>query len=556
MVAAAGRREAVPLRIGLSVLAVVVVGFAILVGLRGRAAFHRFVPTGLSGPVLEYQARAALAKLGYPEPPADSFGSFHVGGDYFAWARQRRDADRWKELASGRTPAFGYWYRTSPEPLIPIADGTRPRESDPPLRVEGMSTAYVDATGRLFEFYRVPPQHPGPTSAAPIDWQVVFDAVGWPRERFTAATPEWAPPLVTDTRVAWTGTLPALGATPLRLEAAAFAGKIVFVKTVGPWSRTSRSANPPAAGGQKALRAFQAAIVTLLFGGSALLARRNVMAGRGDRAGAWRLALVVLVLEVVKWIAMAHHSGDYAVDQNELLDAIAEALLPAGLVWLAYLGIEPWLRRHWPTSLISWSRLLGGSVRDPLVGRDVMIGVAFGVITGIYVILSRDVVAAITGLAPGPMFNGVVLLTTPRWVIAGVLDTVTNSLLNGVLLSLLYVVLRRLLRVPLIAAVAAALILSLLIFSDDWRADTWYGFLIALGMAGVLLLPLLRFGLLPFTVAWWTNSVVQSNVLTTDLGAWYAPPTWLVVGGLTALALSAFVQSRAGAPLFGRVLED
>jgi hypothetical protein len=265
---------------------------------------------------------------------------------------------------------------------------------------------------------------------------------------------------------------------------------------------------------------------------------------------------VVLILEVVRWLAMAHHSGDYAVDQNELLDAIAEALLPAALVWLAYLGIEPWLRRHWPTSLISWSRLLGGRVRDPLVGRDLLLGVAFGVATAIYVVLSRDVVAAITGLPPGPMFNGVVSLTTPRWVIAGVLATVSNSLLNGVLLSMLYVVLRRLLRVPLLASVAAALMLSLLISSEDWRADTWYGFLIALGMAGVMLLPLLRFGLLPFTVAWWTNSVVQSNVLTTDLGAWYAPPTWLVVGGLTALALFAFVQSRAGAPTFGRLLEE
>ena len=48
----------------------------------------------------------------------------------------------------------------------------------------------------------------------------------------------------------------------------------------------------------------------------------------------------------------------------------------------------------------------------------------------------------------------------------------------------------------------------------------------------------------------------RRNVLTSDLGAWYAPPTWLVGGGLTALALFAFVQSRAGAPLFGRLLED
>ena len=62
--------------------------------------------------------------------------------------------------------------------------------------------------------------------------------------------------------------------------------------------------------------------------------------------------------------------------------------------------------------------------------------------------------------------------------------------------------------------------------------------------------------LLPFTIAWWTHMIVQSAVPTTDLDARYAPPTWLIGGGLAALALFAFVQSRAGAPLFGRLLED
>jgi hypothetical protein len=560
MVAAAGRMDAVPLRIGLGVVAVVLVGLAVLIGLRGRGAFHRYVPAELSGPVLEYRARQAIARLGYPDAPVDAFGAFAVNGDYLGWARQRDGADRWKELASGRTPGFGYWYRTSPEPLMPIEDGTRPRENDPPLRIDGMTLAYVDAKGFLSEFYRVPPQHAvpaaGPAAAAPIDWQVVFDVVGWPRDRFVEAAPAWTPPLATDTRVAWTGTVPALGATPLRLEAAAFAGRIVYVQTIGPWTRASRVASPPPAGGQWYLRTFSAAIVAVLFVGSALLARRNVIAGRGDHRSAWRLALVVGVLDVLRWLFIGHHSGDYATTQGELLDVVAESLLDAGLVWLAYLGIEPWLRRHWPTSLISWSRLLGGGRRDPLVGRDILIGVAFGIAIATYVVISRDVVAVVTGRPPGPMFNGVASLTSLRWVAAGVLGSASNSLMNGVLLSMLYVVLRQLLRRSLLAAILSTVVLALLISGDDWRPDTWHGFAIALGMSALLLLPLLRVGLLPFTVSWWTNSVLQSNVVTSNLDAWYAPPTWLIGGGLAALALFAFVQSRAGAPLFGRLLED
>jgi tRNA A-37 threonylcarbamoyl transferase component Bud32 len=562
MVAAAGRMDAVPLRVGLGLVAAVLVGLAVLIGLRGRAAFDRYVPAEMSGPVLEYRARQAMARLGYGETPRDAFGALMVGGDYLAWARRRAGADRWKELGSGRTPGFGYWYRTSPEALVPIEDGTRLRPFDPPQAIEGMTLVHVDAKGFVSEFYRVPPQRARPEAAAasaaavPIDWQVVFDVVGWPRERFTEAKPEWTPLLVTDTRVAWTGTMPALGDTPLRLEAAAFAGKIVYIQAIGPWTRAGRVASPPPSGGQGYLRTFQSMIVGVLFVGSALLARRNVLAGRGDHRSAWRLALVVGVLDVLRWLCIAHFSGDYAIDQGEFLDVVAESLLDAGLAWLAYLGIEPWLRRHWPTSLISWSRLLGGGRRDPLVGRDLLIGIAFGVVIAIYVVLSRDLVAVITGQPPGPIFNGVALLTSLRWVAAGVLGSASNSLMNGILLSMLYVVLRQLVRHSLLAAALSMVILALLISSDDWRSDTWHGFAIALGMAALLLLPLLRFGLLPFTVSWLTNSVLQGNVLTSNLDAWYAPPTYLIGGGLAALALFAFVQSRAGAPLFGRLLED
>jgi hypothetical protein len=71
--------------------------------------------------------------------------------------RQREGSERWKELASGRTPGFGYWYRTSPGTLLAFEDASRPREFDPPMAVEGLTLAYVDAKGYLFEFYRVPP---------------------------------------------------------------------------------------------------------------------------------------------------------------------------------------------------------------------------------------------------------------------------------------------------------------------------------------------------------------------------------------------------------------
>ena len=54
------------------------------------------------------------------------------------------------------------------------------------------------------------------------------------------------------------------------------------------------------------------------------------------------------------------------------------ALLLAAAVWMLYMAIEPIARRRWPHSMIGWNRLLAGGVRDPLVGRDVLVGLTFG----------------------------------------------------------------------------------------------------------------------------------------------------------------------------------
>ena len=386
MVAAAGRIEAVPLAIGLPLLAFVVVCFGGLVALRQATSFHRLMPVDLPPAVLEDRARQVLDRFGYHEPPADTVSQLHADSGYLAWARRQPAANRWDQLATGRAPAVALWYRTSPRFLVPATVWMQVSPTDPPLRLVGMTYVDVDAKGALLDFSAVPPQRtPGAAPlGAEMDWQPVFDAVRWPRARFTPATPEWTPPVATDTRAAWTGTVPELGSTPLRLEAGAFAGKVVFVQTVGPWTEPGRVPPPITVGLARALDNFKEMLVLFLIVGSALLARRMVVLGRGDWRGATMVALALFILAMAQWMIGAHHVPDYEVEQDKFFDACADQLFRAAIGWLAYLGIEPWIRRHWPTSLISWSRLIAGSFRDPLVGRDVLIGTAFGVAGAIY----------------------------------------------------------------------------------------------------------------------------------------------------------------------------
>ncbi len=259
---------------------------------------------------------------------------------------------------------------------------------------------------------------------------------------------------------------------------------------------------------------------------------------------------------MAQWTVGAHHVPDYGTVQNKFFDACADQLFRSGIAWLAYLGIEPWIRRYWPTSLISWSRVLAGSFRDPLVGRDVLIGIAFGVAGALYPGLIEYAVQVVGKDAVNPAFTGIWALTTPRFVGASLLAAVSNAMFNTLLLTLLYVVFRRRLRRPWLAALATIVVLTLIITSEDGFGGGLIGFAMIASISALIVAPLHFHGLLPFMAAFGVRQVLMANTLTADLGAWYAGPTWVIGAAIIGLAVAAFLHSRAGAPTFGRLLEE
>ena len=64
--------------------------------------------------------------------------------------------------------------------------------------------------------------------------------------------------------------------------------------------------------------------------------------------------------------------SDVADSQGRLLTFVLGVML-----WVVYIALEPYVRKFWPDSLLGWSRLLAGHIRDPRVGRDVLIGTDF-----------------------------------------------------------------------------------------------------------------------------------------------------------------------------------
>ncbi len=220
------------------------------------------------------------------------------------------------------------------------------------------------------------------TTAAP-DWSPLFAAAGLDISNFKPTTSQWAPLYINDTRAAWDGVYPEQPQIPIRIEAAAYRGKPVHFKIVNPWDKPERQEPTGLSGQLQALFTLILVVFVLVLIGSVVLAIRNLRLGRGDRKGALRLAIFVFIFTQLSRISTAHHTPT-SDEIGTILNGVQDSLFAAAFFWVVYLAIEPFVRRRSPHRIISWSRLLSGDFRDPLVGRDVLIGALFGVVIALW----------------------------------------------------------------------------------------------------------------------------------------------------------------------------
>jgi hypothetical protein len=227
------------------------------------------------------------------------------------------------------------------------------------------------------------------------------------------------------------------------VEAAAFHGRPVFFRLIGPWTKPERMREEENA--QRQTRSVLVIIVggTVLLGGI-FLALRNYVRGRGDRRGAFRLGAFVFASHMLLWTFQTHLVTG-ASGFGLFLIAMGNALFGAALMWALYLAIEPYIRRHWPQAIISWSRLLAGRLRDPLLGRDLLIGVILGVVWLVIVQLSLLEIARRGG---APLLGATEYLRGGRHILGAWLGQVLKSVRGHAVLLL------RALPVPRAAAAA------------------------------------------------------------------------------------------------------
>jgi hypothetical protein len=560
MVAASGQTEGLSPMVAWAVLAGVVLFVTATILMSSQTKLYGRVPLELPPDALAQRARDILRSTGHSEPTVDTAMGFRMGRDFLRYiAEHDKSKTRWDHLETG---AFMFWYRGSPEPLAAgniFSDAPMQGvvwTDDPPLDMSGMTLVRLNPLGRLTQLIVVPPQVERSTSAAlSPDWTPLFSAAGLDRSTWQPAQPAWTPPVYSDARAAWTGSLAERPATPMRIEAAAYRGKPVYFELIGPWTRPDHmQPNQQTAGERAFLVIFIVLFLAVLLGG-ALLARRNLHLGRGDRPGAFRLAAFVFAAWTVAWVFGAHHVPDF-----QEIELFLEFLVwGSGLsffTWLLYIGLEPYVRRRWPATLVSWSRLLAGGFRDPLVGRDVLAGCLLCATTAALARLMWFVPLWLgyppEQPTPGPNWQ----FLGSRTVIADISIILIGAPIFWLATLFVLVLFRALMRKEWVAAVTFVLLYT--VFSAAQQTSfapfAVVGDMIFLGLAVFFLI---RFGLLTLVTNYIFYSVMQDFPLTLQSSVWYAGISLAGILLMAAIAFYAFYTSLGGRPAFGSVvLED
>jgi serine/threonine-protein kinase len=550
MVAAAGGEGGLRPRIAAVCLGAVLIGLVLVALLNNRVALHRLAGPGKPALVLADRAREIMAGLGYTSPPVDRHHGFYIYWGYLEHMRRTdKSPDRWERLGEGRPTPYKFWYRESPAILVPDLASAKVSRRSPPLNLTGMVSMTLDSEGRLEILAIVPPQLDQPLQTNQVaDYSSLFEAAELDKAEFTETESKWLPDFYVDERIAWLGGFPGRSSWPVRIEAAAYNGKPIFFHVLEPPDKPWRHVRPRGATTwRQVLNNTEHLLLAAAIVGALVVARRNLRLGRGDRRGAGRLGVAVFLMSLVFWLLWTDHVPDVSAEVNLLLWAVFKSISNAVLAGLGYLALEPYTRRLWPALLVSWTRLLMGQVRDPRVGRDVLVGLVAGVSMIVVQRLEPLVSVWLGALPRRPYAPSNAALEGGREALAILLDPgfVSLPIIFVIFLALFRYLLRRQWLATLTVLVVA------FIMDSHWH---WDGAADAATVAAIgevliiyvtLLFVLVRFGLLSGVVCWFLVLATQRWPLTLDMSAWYAATSFLFAALLAGIAFWAYRVSKS-----------
>lgn len=555
MVAAAPKEGALQPRWAIAALGGV---FALLVFLLLTSSFARLernLPLEKPPEVLAERAREIITSLGYQNTPVDHASGFDFDQSFARHVQSKTD-EGWQVIQSGQPLTLYYWYKQAPRYLSP-SGSILVLPSNPPLTVASMTNVSLDPRGRLVAFERLPPQLEDVSEARPAstNWSPLFVAAGLDQTKFTPTQSTWVPLMYADERAAWQGQHVDHPEIPIRIEAAAYKNRPVQFVIIFPWDRPLRQEEQHSTGGERLAIILIFILFIGVLIGAALLGRRNLRLGRSDKRGAFRLAMFMFCVSLLGGVIGTHHVPDLGAEFDLILLITADSLVTPAIIWLLYIALEPQVRRRWPRLIISWSRLMAGNLRDPMVGRDVLLGGLLGIAHASAIVFGWMLPHWAGYPTAPPLVTSPLTLSGLRTMLALFLNqNIPTSVFVGFaflfFLLLLYMIFRRELLAE-IGLFVTVLTIEVAAFASKSPRFLWVASIL---ISVIIVLMVARLGLLATIVAQLLFFLTAFYPMTTDFSAWYASSTVFALTIVLGLTIYGFYTSLGGQRVFGEKL--
>jgi serine/threonine-protein kinase len=507
---------------------------------------------------LEVRAEDVMRKSGaFDELPSFVAGTFAQNERWLEWRMAHpKDSVR-------IAPAVFFWRRwsqrliESPEIHSEVPGVARPA-------VLGNSSAVVLLTpeGRLVGFRAEPADSVRARNGGRPDWSGWMAAFGMDSLAYRPVALARPVPALSDTAMAWVGPSPWDPAGTDTIQMGASRGRLTHFTVLSRWG----SPRTPVDELRPVRRQATELPIVLIFVVvpyvlSIYFAMRNLRLGRGDWRGATRIAVFVFVMNIGEAVFATRLSevGIVGVLQDLFVGrAQGHSLIHAMGMWFAYVALEPYVRRLWPRVLVSWTRLLTGRLRDPLVGRDLLVGVALGAALtalgiAIVAMAPRLGLGHLPSLANGTMFESI---GNAGYTLVNICYAGSVCVL-GVLEWLFILLLVRLVVRRNDLALAIAGLLWLFYYAAGPAPDIGWKLAILTGLLATLgLMLVVRLGLLVTVMIAFTSLVLGGTASTLAFDSWYAGLALLPMGLLLAIAGYGAVTALAGKSILGDVLDD
>jgi serine/threonine-protein kinase len=547
MVAAAG--EGLKPAAAWTLAGIIALSTAVSVALLTRSSALDLLNPQYSADVLTQKARDIIQKAGGDNQPADHAEGFEWENGFrrYAQANDKPRAD-WKRIATQRPALLTFWYRQAASPLVGVtfhSDLLIPgvvQEDDPPPTESRMTRVRLDYQGRLLYFERMPSQVQSPLKNTPpaVDWAPLFTGAAIDQSKLESTEPLWTFLAASDARVAWKGSWPDSD-RPLRIEAASMRGRPVAFSLIGPWTPHERAVEGAPTGSALASFLILAALVLAVCIGGALMARKNIKSKRVDLPGAMRLGAFIFWIQMALWLLRGHinmSQGTFAM----FIIAVCTAVFAAAVAWTLYVALEPYVRRRWPQILIGWSALLTGRIREAVVGRDVLIGVALG--TGL-VAIDAIVSSLFGGWGEGPELPSTEPVLGLRGALAHIVAQAPSDVRNALLFLFVIYLLRALTRNQWIACGLFALLFGSLSLNQP-LVGIIEGYVISV----LLAVAMVRWGVLASATLMCFANTLGNAPFTSHSSAWFWPGLALSVAVPLIAAIWAFRVATSGHKLW------